>query len=932
MPEPSDTHPPDRPRPEQRPQDAAPESLSRTVGGGMLWVAGTQFIGKILAVIAQIVVGWLLLPEDLALFATAFAVANLFSVVRDGGASGLLIQRGESHYHELVAPVFWMAATLASASALIIVALAWPLAHFFYHEPKLVGLLLVLACMFPAHVPAATLLVRLKMSFRFRLYGQITLACSAIRQLLIIGLAYAFTHSEATRPWASMALAIPAVVTLAIESFIYMAVVRERPWTRPPETRRWPELWRDGKWIVASNLAAAGMDNGPFLLLGAIMLKDQTGYFAFAFMVVAQLAVLLGYALEQVLFPAFARIKAEPLRQRGAALRALRAMMLVGSFACVGLAVGFEPLERLVWHGKWEPAVLAVAILALAYPWRITMALTNGLLQGRGEFKPQAIASLIEAAGLIVATGLGAWIHASATGAAIWTAGYLVLSRTVIMLWATRRLRTTIGELLSASLPAWILALCAGALAWGVSSRIDLGSIAAIPAGLAKHVEIVENLTRLLVASLVFVVCFAILVRLILRAHLEETFDILPQSLATRARSLLLLRGWPKPSFDRVPAALETLVIVLLAIWAIGRALSDRWLWSQWLSWIPSIAVVVPAFVLLAVAQIVRILTRWKARGTRRRSSRAAIIARLSFLVAVVWFARHDVGWSTLPATRQAGSFRVVHWNSSRPATKGWEERLATLDADIYIVQPGWGWNFSTFRAALDPAASLLQTHNHVVVSRFPINAWTSFSLELKPGEGIDPRLPDLKQIRLDTGMLIAALVRLPTGEQRLLWVIDLPSDLSLSRERVLAQTVAMIARFRAGELKVRVSDPSGRPVTDELLAALKGEPDLLIGDFNTPRGSRSLRHMTEGLRDTFTDNGRGWSATFPRRRPLWAIDQAYVGPGLRALDSRVVDLGLGSHRAIVVTLQPVISAPLRDADGSKPGEFTPPADQKPVE
>ncbi len=898
----------------------------------MLWVAGTQFIGKILAVIAQIVVGWLLLPEDLAHFATAFAVANLFSIVRDGGASGLLIQRGESHYHDLVAPVFWMAAALASASALIIVALAWPLAHFFYHEPKLVGLLLVLACMFPAHVPAATLLVRLKMSFRFRLFGQITLACSAIRQLLIIGLAYVLTRSEATRPWASMALAIPAVVTLAIESFIYMAVVRERPWTRPPETRRWPELWRDGKWIVASNLAAAGMDNGPFLLLGAIMLKEETGYFAFAFMVVAQLAVLLGYALEQVLFPAFARIKAEPHRQRGAALRALRAMMLVGSFACVGLAVGFEPLEWLIWRAKWEPAVLAVAILAMAYPWRITMALTNGLLQGRGEFKPQAIASLIEAGGMIVATGLGAWIHMSATGAAIWTAGYLVLSRLIVMLWATRRLRATLGEILLASIPAWTLALGAGALAWWISSWIDLGGISAIPAGLAKLVDVVGNLTRLLAASILFVVTFAILARLVLRAHLEETIDILPHGLATRARSMLMLRGWPKPSFGRVPAFLETLAIALLAVWAVGRVLSDRWLWSQWLSWIPSIAVVVPAFALLAFAQIVRVLTRWKARGTRRRSSRAAIIGRLSFLVAVVWFARHDVGWSTPPATRQAGSFRVVHWNSSRPAIQGWEERLAALDADIYIVQPGWGWNFSTFRAALDPAASLLQTYNHVLVSRFPVEAWTSFSLELKPGEGIDPRLPDLKQIRLDTGMLIAALVRLPTGEQRLVWVIDLPSDLSLARERVLAHAADMVARFRAGELEILASDPSGRPVADELLAALKGEPDLLIGDFNTPRSSRSLRHMTEGLRDTFVEAGRGWSATFPRRRPLWAIDQAYTGPGLRALDSRVADIGLGSHRAIVVTLQPVVSSPLRDGHGPKTRELAPPADQKPVE
>lgn len=904
------------------------EPLGRAIGGSMFWVGGTQLVGKVLTMVAQIVVGWLLLPEDVALFQTALAAASLFSIVRDGGASGLLIQRGESQYHDLVGPVFWMAVVLSTASTLIVALLAWPLAHFFYHDPKMFWILLVLAGMFPSRVPSATLLVRLKMSFRFRLFGQITLACSAARQVLTIVLAYVFTRFEATRPWAAMALAIPAVVALMLESIAFMIVVRERPWTHAPEVHRWRDLWRDGKWIVGNSLASSGMDNGPFLLMGAIMVKDQTGYFAFAFMVVAQLAVLLGAALEHVLFPAFAKIKAELERQRAATLRALRAMMLMGSFACGFLGVSFEPLEHIIWKGKWNDTVLAVAILAFAYPWRITMALTNGLLQGRGDFKAQAISALIEAGGLITATAIGAWIHGSATGVAIWTAGYLILSRVTVIVWATRRLHATITELVFSCLPAWLIASASGVFAWWLSREINLERIANLQFEISGHPELVQHLAQLVISTASFLIAFVVLARLALRAHLLESVDVLPGRLGVLTRTLLFLPTPGATRVLRVPFVLESLTIALLAVWAIGQVVSDRWLWSQWLCWIPSISVVVPSFVLLALAQVVRVVSRWKARGTRRRSSRAAIIARLSFLVAVVWFARHDVGWSAPPTSRQVGSFRVVHWNSSRPAAKGWEERLATLDADIYIVQPGWGWNFSTFRAALDPAASLLQAHNHVLVSRFPIEAWTSFSLELAPGEGIDPRLPDLKQVRLDTGMLFAALVRLPTGEQRLLWVVDLPSDLSLSRERVLAQTAAMVARFRTGGLKVHASDPSGRPVTDDLLAALKGEPDLLIGDFNTPRGSRSLRHMTEGMRDTFVEAGRGWSATFPRSRPLWAIDQAYVGPGLRALDSRVVDLGLGSHRAIVVTLQPVVSAPLRDVDGSKPGEFTPTPDQ----
>jgi endonuclease/exonuclease/phosphatase (EEP) superfamily protein YafD len=77
--------------------------------------------------------------------------------------------------------------------------------------------------------------------------------------------------------------------------------------------------------------------------------------------------------------------------------------------------------------------------------------------------------------------------------------------------------------------------------------------------------------------------------------------------------------------------------------------------------------------------------------------------------------------------------------------------------------------------------------------------------------------------------------------------------------------------------------------------------PDLIVGDFNIPRGSRSLRRLTLGYPHAHSQAGHGHAGTYPRHRQLVHIDHMFVGPRLRAARYETVDPGVGSHRMQVV-------------------------------
>jgi hypothetical protein len=302
------------------------------------------------------------------------------------------------------------------------------------------------------------------------------------------------------------------------------------------------------------------------------------------------------------------------------------------------------------------------------------------------------------------------------------------------------------------------------------------------------------------------------------------------------------------------------IAVTVLVAWLTGRVISDRFGWSQWLLWMPTLAML-PA-VGLGVAGACR-----PARKARQRRRRLAVWAAVGAAVTVYFlviehrFLRWGAG--------DPGALTLLHsgvYPGQRQARDDYVDRLIAAGADVTVLSNKLG-KPDTQRVEHELGE---QWQTKIV---WPFMVFT--------------RLPVLDDRRLTPTKedINIALFRLDTtaqlGRPITIYAVDLPSDPKRNRGEI-ARTV--------------------RRLLDDLAAP---PPDIVVGDFNLTRGSASLKTMFPGLAHAFDQTGRGYGATFPRSFPLYHLDHTLLAGTVQATDYTLVDLGIGRHLGQRVELAP---------------------------
>ncbi len=358
---------------------------------------------------------------------------------------------------------------------------------------------------------------------------------------------------------------------------------------------------------------------------------------------------------------------------------------------------------------------------------------------------------------------------------------------------------------------------------------------------------------------------------------------------------------------------LGVFVVLGLLLKFAGEAVSDRFWWSQWLEWTPNVlvfagtaAVLIPATLLCRAAR--RVARAGPAPGTAwvLGAGWGLLLAHGAYTVAVdaPFYRARPPG----PGANEA-STRVVFWNAGASERAGWDDLVSGVDPDL-VVLVGLS-NREPVQAILGrmpEGGQRLAYDRFTVLSALPMKRFGFTHLNIAPGAGYDPRLPEGYKSRHDPGAamyLETAATRAGAGSI-VTWIIDLPSDISLGRDLVARESRAAIDAFDGQRMERGESGHwSIEPGTGH--AGPKGfpTPDLIVGDFNIPRGAASLSHLRRGYPDAFEQAATGYMASFPRRVPLWHLDQAFIGPRFRAWRYRLLDAGSSEHLMQVVDLAP---------------------------
>jgi O-antigen/teichoic acid export membrane protein len=347
----------------------------RTISSGLVTLAaqGAKFVVNLAYIM---VLARLLVPQAFGLVAMVTTVMGFLRIFQEAGLSTATVQRQEIT-HAQVSNLFWVNVALGCIITLLVAASA-PAVAWFYREPRLVGITLVLSITFLLASLTVQHIALLNRQMRFRLIAMIDIVSMLAGYLIGVGMAL----------WKCgyWALVGANVTQVAIKLVLTWSISRWRPRLPSRKTETW-HLLSFGANITAGSLMYSVARGADSLLIGRFFGAGAVGLYSRASILLMRPLQQFTMPINAVMTPALSRIQGQHDPYRRTFLQVFEAIALV-SFLFTGLLLALSyPLTLAVLGPKWEAAAVIFAgftIAALAYP--LTTASTWLFAsQGRGK-------------------------------------------------------------------------------------------------------------------------------------------------------------------------------------------------------------------------------------------------------------------------------------------------------------------------------------------------------------------------------------------------------------------------------------------------------------------------------------------------------------------------------------------------------------------
>jgi PST family polysaccharide transporter len=419
---------------------------------------------KVVVLLGNIAMAYLLVPDDWGLYAQAQAILMLVLLLQEAGIRQVLVRRHATFRLWLPAALSMSNALGLAAMALLIVAA--PSVSIAFSEPRLGWMIVVLS---PCAPLCAALLVpsaKLQIDMRFRTLSIIEMWVTTIQMAMSIVLALL--------GFGAWSFIIPQPIVLLIRITALWRAAGMRLPSRL-DVRRWKYLVGDSVKLFGATVAMRLVETGDVLVLAATQSTAVVGLYNLAALLSVQVVYLLGLSLSWVLLPALSQLQENPGRQINAFRRAARVLAVVGFPLCLLQAAAAEPAIRLVFPDKWQGAIVPTQILSIGMAFRMIWPASRSLMQAQGRFRRYLALSFLYAMVYFIAVGLAATQGDSAEAArnvAIAVTIFFCIVCPFDLYAAVKPVGGTLADVLQVFLvPIAISAASIGA-AWWLSQRV----------------------------------------------------------------------------------------------------------------------------------------------------------------------------------------------------------------------------------------------------------------------------------------------------------------------------------------------------------------------------------------------------------------------------------------------------------------------------
>lgn len=326
----------------------------RVVHGGTLTFAG-QGVKLVLQIGSTILLARLLSPEAFGLMAMVVVLTGFAALFSDLGLSMATIQR-ETITHAQVSMLFWVNVAAGTVIATLVAALA-PVIAWFYGEPRLEDITLVLASTFLLSGVAVQHKALLQRQMRFGML----VAVDVLPLLFGVATAVALSVSGAGY-WALVANYVVVAVLTAVLSWTLSGWRPGLP-SRASGSR---SLLAIGGHLTGFNLINYGARNLDNILIGWWWGASALGLYDRAYRLFTLPLSQINQPITRVAVPALARLKDDPHRYRQAYLRMLGMLLLITLPGVVFVLAMADQLIPILLGAQWEDTVPIFSWLALA--------------------------------------------------------------------------------------------------------------------------------------------------------------------------------------------------------------------------------------------------------------------------------------------------------------------------------------------------------------------------------------------------------------------------------------------------------------------------------------------------------------------------------------------------------------------------------------
>jgi O-antigen/teichoic acid export membrane protein len=386
---------------------------------GMSWMTLNTIGARLVTFGAQIILGWILLPEDFGLYALALSVSNAVAAIRNGGSHLLLVSHGD-RYDTNASPLTQYALVL-NLAAFGILLVAAPLFAAHFHSSRIGWLIACIGLSIPMGTLANTYRCKLAIDGRFREFATLGIASTIVWQIQTVVMALA-----GCGPYSYV---VPMIFQGLFEGVLGYWYVKQWPMTSEwIGWRRFVGLLRETRWIMLGAAMLSLALSGHYFVVGLFHDAHVVGLYFFAYQIAQTVTVLLNNSVEAVLPAMLARVNGQREQQAGTALGTLALLMIVSLPLSGGLSVSAPSLVHWLWDGKWDDSARAVSTLAFCIPCWMVIAVVRAVLEARGSWRSRFLLLAVYGFGGIGSAALGARLGDLQTIANWVTAFYLAFA------------------------------------------------------------------------------------------------------------------------------------------------------------------------------------------------------------------------------------------------------------------------------------------------------------------------------------------------------------------------------------------------------------------------------------------------------------------------------------------------------------------------